>query len=97
MARMPIHNETDYPLTDTMRQHIIRDAQEHFGEQVRSIGNSMALRVTPSTRGRKRCGMRFPRGFLLGPYYPLTGDRRRSRGAPGSQRCPRGRRRLHLR
>jgi hypothetical protein len=37
MASMPIHNETDYPLTDTMRQHIIRDAQEHFGEQIRSI------------------------------------------------------------
>jgi hypothetical protein len=37
MASMPIHNETDYSLTDTMRQHIIRDAQEHFGEQIRSI------------------------------------------------------------
>jgi hypothetical protein len=37
MASMPIHNETDYLLTDTMRQHIILDAQEHFGEQIRSI------------------------------------------------------------
>ena len=37
MATMPIHNETDYLLDDHMRQHIIRDAQEHFGEQVRSI------------------------------------------------------------
>ena len=37
MASMPIHNETDYLLTDTMRQQIILDAQEHFGEQIRSI------------------------------------------------------------
>src|SRR5437867_8725471 len=37
MARIPIHNETDYTLTDDMTQHIIRDAQEHFGEEVRAI------------------------------------------------------------
>jgi hypothetical protein len=37
MASMPIHNETDYLLTDTICQHIIRDAQEHFGERIRSI------------------------------------------------------------
>jgi hypothetical protein len=37
MASMPIHNETDYPLTDNMRQHIIRDVYEYFGGQVRSI------------------------------------------------------------
>ena len=37
MASIPIQNETDYTLTDDMRQHIIRDAQEHFGEEVRSI------------------------------------------------------------
>ena len=34
---MPIHNETDYLLTDNMRQHIIRDVHEYFGGQVRSI------------------------------------------------------------
>jgi hypothetical protein len=37
MASIPIHNETDYTLTDDMTQHIIHDAQEHFGEEVRSI------------------------------------------------------------
>src|SRR5262249_49410014 len=37
MARIPIHNETDYALTDDMTQQIIRDAQEHFGEEVRAI------------------------------------------------------------
>jgi len=36
MARIPIHNETDYTLTDDMAQQIIRDAQEHFGEEVRA-------------------------------------------------------------
>jgi hypothetical protein len=37
MASMPIYNETDYPLTDNMRQHIIRDVHEYFGGQVRSV------------------------------------------------------------
>ena len=37
MESIPIQNETDYPLTDAMTQYIIRDAQEHFGEEVRAI------------------------------------------------------------
>ena len=37
MASIPIHNETEYALTDDMTKQIIRDAQEHFGEDVRSI------------------------------------------------------------
>ena len=37
MARIPIQNETDYTLTDDMTKQIIRDAQEHFGEEVRAI------------------------------------------------------------
>ena len=37
MASIPIHNETEYTLTDDMAKQIIRDAQEHFGEEVRSI------------------------------------------------------------
>ena len=37
MAVIPIQNETDYTLTDDMTQQIIRDAQEHFGEEVRAI------------------------------------------------------------
>ena len=37
MASIPIHNETAYTLTDDMTQQIIRDAQEHFGEEVRAI------------------------------------------------------------
>ena len=37
MTSIPIQNETDYPLTEAMTQQIIRDAQEHFGEEVRAI------------------------------------------------------------
>src|SRR5437867_10619065 len=37
MVSIPIHNETEYTLTDDMTKQIIRDAQEHFGEDVRSI------------------------------------------------------------
>ena len=37
MASISIHNETEYTLTDDMTKQIIRDAQEHFGEDVRSI------------------------------------------------------------
>jgi hypothetical protein len=37
MAIMPIHNETEYALTDNIRQHIILDVHEHFGAQVHSI------------------------------------------------------------
>jgi hypothetical protein len=37
MPDIPIHNETEYSLTDTMREQITRDALEHFGESIRSI------------------------------------------------------------
>ena len=37
MASIPMHNETEYTLTDEITQQITRDAQEHFGEEVRSI------------------------------------------------------------
>src|SRR5215471_12984348 len=37
MARIPIHNETDYTLTEDMTTQLIRDAQEHFGEEVRAM------------------------------------------------------------
>jgi hypothetical protein len=37
MVSIPIENGTPYTLTDTMRQDILRDAHEHFGDVVRSI------------------------------------------------------------
>jgi hypothetical protein len=37
MADIPIHNETDYALTEAMTQDILRDAREHFGEAILAI------------------------------------------------------------
>ena len=37
MVNIPIENETPYTLTDAMRQDILHDAHEHFGDEVRSI------------------------------------------------------------
>jgi hypothetical protein len=37
MTSIPVHNETEYALTDNITQQIIRDAQEHFGEEIRAI------------------------------------------------------------
>jgi len=37
MGNIPIHNETTYTLTDVMTLEIIRDAHDHFGEEVRTI------------------------------------------------------------
>jgi len=37
MVNIPIHNETTYTLTDVMTLEILRDAHDHFGEEVRSI------------------------------------------------------------
>jgi len=37
MASIAIQNETEYTLTEEMAEQIRRDAQEHFGEAVRSI------------------------------------------------------------
>ena len=37
MASISVQNETAYTVTDTIAQHIRRDAQEYFGDAVRSI------------------------------------------------------------
>jgi len=37
MAHIPLHHETDYAIMEAMTQQIIRDAQEHVGEEVRAI------------------------------------------------------------
>ena len=37
MGNIPIHNETTYTLTDVMTLEIIRDAHDHFGEEVHAI------------------------------------------------------------
>jgi len=73
MANIPIHNETDYPLTDDMTQHIIRDAQEHFGEEVRSIRvQSGIARRALNARTREVRYAFLPQDFGAGPTMPTV-------------------------
>src|SRR5438132_10530471 len=66
MASIPIHNETDYLLTNDMTQQIIRDAQEHFGEEVRSIRvQSGITRHALNVRTREVRYAFFPQDFGL--------------------------------
>ena len=73
MVDIPIHNETDYPLTDDMTQHIIRDAQEHFGEEVRSIRvQSGIARHAFNARTREVRYAFFPQDFGLVHTMPTV-------------------------
>jgi len=71
MASIPIHNETDYTLTDDMMQQIIRDAQEHFGEEVRSIRVQSGIeRHALNARTWEARYAFFPQDFGLGSPLP---------------------------
>jgi hypothetical protein len=73
MVDIPIHNETDYPLTDAMTQHILRDAQEHFGEEVRSIRVQLGLeRHAFNARTREVRYAFYPEDFGLGHTMPTV-------------------------
>ena len=73
MASIPIHNETEYLLTDDMTQHIIRDAQEHFGEEVRSIRVQSGLaRHAFNARTREVRYAFFPQDFGLVHTMPTV-------------------------
>src|SRR6266700_968308 len=73
MAIIPIHNETDYTLTDDMTQHIIRDAQEHFGEEVRAIRvQSGIARHAFNARTREVRYAFFPQDFGLSHTMPTV-------------------------
>ena len=73
MASIPIHNETDYTLTDDMTQHIIRDAQEHFGEEVRAIRVQSGIeRHVLNARTREVRYAFFPQDFGLGHPMPTV-------------------------
>src|SRR5262245_44960782 len=73
MASIPIHNETDYTLTDDMTQQIIRDAQEHFGEEVRSIRvQSGIARHALNARTREVRYAFSPQDFGLGYTMPAV-------------------------
>ncbi len=73
MARIPIQNETDYLLTDDMVQQIIRDAQEHFGEEVRAIRVQSGIeRHALNARTREVRYAFFPQDFGLGHTMPTV-------------------------
>jgi hypothetical protein len=73
MASIPIQNDTDYLLTDDIMQHIIRDAHEHFGEEVRSIRVQSGIeRHALNARTREVRYAFFPQDFGLGHTMPTV-------------------------
>ena len=87
MVHIPIHNETDYALTDDMTQHIIRDAQEHFGEDVRAIRVQSGLeRHTFNARTHEVRYALSPQDFGLVHTLPIAPE-------PRTPETPRSRRR----
>ena len=80
MASIPIHNETDYTLTDEMTLQIIRDARDHFGEEVHSIRVQSGLeRHALNARTREVRYEFFPQDFGLGHTMPTVQETPRSR------------------
>jgi hypothetical protein len=77
MASIPIHNETDYTLTDEMTKQIIRDAQEHFGEEVRAIRvQSGIARHALNARTREVRYAFSPQDFGFGHTMPIAPEPR---------------------
>src|SRR5215813_13562927 len=73
MASIPIHNETDYMLTEDMTKQIIRDAQEHFGEEVRAIRVQSGIeRHALNARTREVRYAFSPQDFGLSHPMPLV-------------------------
>ena len=73
MARIPIHNETAYTLTDDITQQIIGDAHEHFGEEVRAIRVQSGIeRHALNARTREVRYAFFPQDFGLGHTMPTV-------------------------
>src|SRR5213594_1721836 len=73
MASIPIQNETDYALTDDITQQIIRDAHEHFGEEVRAIRVQAGIeRHALNARTREVRYAFFPQDFGLGHTMPTV-------------------------
>jgi hypothetical protein len=84
MASIPIHNETDYALTDDMTQHIIRDAHEHFGEEVHAIRVQAGIaRHALNVRTREVRYAFSPQDFGLGHTMPTIQEE-----TPRSRRRP---------
>ena len=80
MASIPIHNETDYTLTEAMTQQIIRDAEEHFGEEVHAIRVQAGLaRHALNVRTREVRYAFSPQDFGLGHTMPTVQETPQSR------------------
>ena len=87
MASIPIQNETDYTLTDDMTQQIIRDAQEHFGEEVRAIRVQSGLERHAFNARTHEVRYAFsPQDFGFGQTMPIAPE-------PRTSEPPRARRR----
>src|SRR5215813_5141399 len=87
MASIPIQNETDYTLTDDMTQQIIRDAQEHFGEEVRAIRVQAGIERHAFNARTHEVRYAFsPQDFGFGPTMPIAPE-------PQTAETPRSRRR----
>ena len=87
MASIPIHNETDYTLTDDMMHHIVRDAQEHFGEEVRAIRVQSGIERHAFNARTHEVRYAFsPQDFGLGHTMPIAPE-------PRTPETPRSRRR----
>jgi hypothetical protein len=83
MADIPIHNETDYALTEAMTQDILRDAQEHFGDGIRLIRVQSGLqRHALNARTREVRYAFSPQDFGVVPPLPPIPESPRSRRRP---------------
>jgi len=80
MVTIPIHNETTYTLTDVMTLEIIRDAHDHFGEEVHAIRVQSGLaRHALNARTREVRYAFSPQDFGFGHTMPLVQEPPRSR------------------
>jgi hypothetical protein len=80
MVTIPIHNETDYTLTDAMTLHILRDAHDHFGEEVHAIRVQSGLaRHALNVRTREVRYAFSPQDFGMGHTMPTVQETPRSR------------------
>jgi hypothetical protein len=83
MADIPIHNETDYALTETMTQDILRDAQEHFGDAIRAIRVQSGLQRHAWNARTHEVRYAFsPQDFGVVPPLPPAPEIPRSRRRP---------------
>ena len=80
MVNIPIHNETTYTLTDVMTLEILRDAHDHFGEEVHAIRVQSGLaRHALNARTREVRYAFSPQNFGFGHTMPTIQEKPRSR------------------